>query len=360
MHIGILLHTQVSPHIIDSTYKCHMSSPCVKWPWFLKMWWDWFHLTSVLTMSLVSVRQLGSLCSQKQALKRYFAWSLWDICMRMRGIRFWTCWFLSTDYQTSPVLCFGALVPAPQPPAPCVSYLPASLTDHSFRRKHMWAANTVSPIVQSWLIHRVLQPEIPSEGGVNCKVHLWERKRLRYLLWTAKRPETQWPWMFFTNAAQEPPNTLVCFAMISSYFYRLLFFCLNCLVSKISLSPLSSGLSVSTSCLSQDTTFQGQPAEPFTAGTNPTPYLVDPTWPYQSFAGRWPGLPQLQAAGKARTWGKLASNPNLPWDCVQTDLAASLASQELPGRNTMMSKCKMWRGEGEGNSWAFQMIWSRI
>lgn len=108
----------------------------------------------------------------------------------------------------------------------------------------------------------MLQPEIPSEGGVSCKIHLWESKRLRCLSWTAKRLETQWLWMFFINPAQEPPNTLVCFAMISSYFYRLLFFCLNCLARKISLPSFSSGLSVSTSCLSQNTTFQGSPCTP--------------------------------------------------------------------------------------------------
>lgn len=177
----------------------------------------------------VSCLKLGSwapfVVREKQALKRCFPWSPWDVCTRMRAIRFWTCWFLSTDYQRSPALCFGAAVSAPQPPAPRVTHVslyPQLIVAST--GMHMWAVNTVNPIVSSWLIHRVLQPEIPSEGGVNCKVHLWERKRLRYLSWTAKRPETQWLWMFFINSAEEPPNTLVCFAMISSYFYRLLFF----------------------------------------------------------------------------------------------------------------------------------------
>lgn len=44
--------------------------------------------------------------------------------------------------------------------------------------------------------------------------------------------------------------------------------------------------------------------------------------------------------------GKLANNPNPPWECVQTDLAMRLASQSS-GRNTTTSKCKTWREEDE-------------
>lgn len=47
--------------------------------------------------------------------------------------------------------------------------------------------------------------------------------------------------MFLINPAQEPHSTPVCSAIISSCFYRLLFFCLNCAVKKISLSSFSSG-----------------------------------------------------------------------------------------------------------------------
>ena len=178
---------------------------------------------------LCLLSQLGnwdpSVVREKQALKKSFAWSPWEICMRTRGIRFWTHWFHSTDYQRCPSALLWSCCPSsPASCSLCHSWLPVSQTDHNFHGKHMWAANTVSPIMQSCLIHRVLQPEIPSEGGVSCKVPLWGRKRLRYLSWTAKRPETQWPWIFSINPAQEPPNTLACFAMVSSYFYRLLYF----------------------------------------------------------------------------------------------------------------------------------------
>lgn len=48
--------------------------------------------------------------------------------------------------------------------------------------------------------------------------------------------------MFIINPAQEPHSTPVCSAITSSCFYRLLFFCLNCTVRKISLSSFPSGL----------------------------------------------------------------------------------------------------------------------
>lgn len=81
MHTGIMLHMQVSPHIIVSIYKCYISSPCVKLPWLLKLWWDWYHLISGLFTSLLSVRQLGSLCSTERnrhlegVLPVLFAWA---------------------------------------------------------------------------------------------------------------------------------------------------------------------------------------------------------------------------------------------------------------------------------------------
>lgn len=119
MHIDIILHKHLCIY-----NECYISSLCVKLPWFLEMWLDWLHLISVLTAPLVS---LGSwapfVVREKQVLKSCFAWSLWDICIRMREIRFWTCCFLPTECQRSPVLCLGAAVPAPQPPAPCVSHV---------------------------------------------------------------------------------------------------------------------------------------------------------------------------------------------------------------------------------------------
>lgn len=56
-----------------------------------------------------------------------------------------------------------------------------------------------------------------------------------------QKTETQWSQMFFINPAQKPHSTPACSALISSCFYRLLFFCLNCAVRQISLSSFSSG-----------------------------------------------------------------------------------------------------------------------
>lgn len=58
-------HTGVS-HRAVSTCKGPMSLPCVELSSLLKMQRDSFHLTSVLTTSLVSDSQLGSLCSQRE------------------------------------------------------------------------------------------------------------------------------------------------------------------------------------------------------------------------------------------------------------------------------------------------------
>lgn len=50
--------------------------------------------------------------------------------MRMRGIRFCTWWFLSSECQRSPALCFGAAVPVPQPLLP-VSLMSPCIPDWS-------------------------------------------------------------------------------------------------------------------------------------------------------------------------------------------------------------------------------------
>lgn len=85
------------------------------------------------------------------------------------------------------------------------------------------------------------------------------------------------------------------------------------------------------------------------AASHPTLCLLNPAWPHQPFAGR----PLLQEAGKARTQGSWLSNPNPSWDCLQTDLAMSLASRELPGRNTTTSNCKTQREEAERKQLSF-------
>lgn len=135
MHIGIKLHTWVS-HRALSTCKGPMWRPCMELSSFLKMQRDSFHLTSVLTASLVSARWAPSVAREKKAC--FFYWS-WDICMRKRRIRFWKSWFLSVW------VCRFALELLPQHcnlPLRVPLMCPCTSTDCCFHRKHVWVANS--------------------------------------------------------------------------------------------------------------------------------------------------------------------------------------------------------------------------
>lgn len=83
MLTDIMLHMQVSSHIIVSTHKCHISNLCVKLPWFLRVWWDWYHLIPGLFTSLLLVKQLGSLCSSER--NRHLKGVLPDLFARAQG-----------------------------------------------------------------------------------------------------------------------------------------------------------------------------------------------------------------------------------------------------------------------------------
>lgn len=101
--------------------------------------------------------------------------------------------------------------------------------------------------------------------------------------------------MCFTNPAWEPSAHLSALIWFLPGLPDSLFLvCINSLVRKISLSSFSSGLSVSTSCLSQGAVFQGPPHISSTirvatcravCGWGQSA-LADPAWPYQPFAGR--------------------------------------------------------------------------
>lgn len=82
-----------------------------------------------------------------------------------------------------------------------------------------------------------------------------------------------------------------------------------------------------------------QPAEPFRERGNPTLCLLGPARPYQPFAGRWPGLPQLQATGKARTQGNWPTTQTHPGS-VYKQIWQRAWPPRSSGRNTTTSKCK--------------------
>lgn len=74
-----------------------------------------------------------------------------------------------------------------------------------------------------------------------------------------------------------------------------------------------------------------------------------------AFCRKMAGAAAAPSYRESRDTGKLANNPNPPWECVQTDLAASLASQSS-GRKTTTSKCGTRREEDEGTAELFR--WS--
>lgn len=124
--------------------------------------------------------------------------------------------------------------------SPCHSCLPASLTDRSFHRKrvgrkcsqlhHVTLADTHSAATRDpfWRWGK-LQDTSVGRGDTQVFVMGSQETRNTVVLNVFHKPSTG-------------TSTPVCSAIISSYFYRLLFFCLNSVMRKISLSSFSSGL----------------------------------------------------------------------------------------------------------------------
>lgn len=116
MHIGIKLHTWVS-HRAVSTHKGPMWRPCVELSSFLKMQRDSFHLTSVLTASLVSARWAPSVARKKKAC--FFLLILRHLHEEKKNQVLEELISLCLSLS----LCFGAAAPALQPPTPCAPHV---------------------------------------------------------------------------------------------------------------------------------------------------------------------------------------------------------------------------------------------
>lgn len=148
------------------------------------------------------------------------------------------------------------------------------------------------------------------------------------------------------SPAQEPLDTQVRIAVISPYLYRLIFLCLNHLVGKISPSFFTP-LSASTFCPPYGTAehhlsrCSPSPCKDSSLQRHLQPELIPPVlaWSCLAIAAFcWKlATPRCRERQDTR---KLASNPSLPWDCVQTDLAMSLASHEHRGETARWANVK--------------------
>lgn len=341
MHTGIMLHMQVSPHITVSTYKCYISSPCVKLPWFLKLWWDWYHLISGLFTSLLSVRQLGSLCSTERNRHLEGALPVLFACtqgqeesgsgyivfspLTVRGVQ---SFVLGQPFQ-HPIL----LLPLPLV-SPCIpGWLQLAQETRVCRQHsqpHHVSRNTQCCSQRAFLKVGQAATHICGKGRDSGICHGQPKDWNPMVQNILDKPST------------EPHSTPVCSAIISSCFYRLVFFFLNCEWGRFSLllfrpfkSPHLVCLKTSLSKVSPKPLTLQSPLE-----TGPMPPVL--SWPCLLLEDdRAASAPSYR---ESQDTGKLANNPNPPWECVQTDLAMSLASQSS-GRNTTTSKCKTRREE---------------
>lgn len=292
------------------------------------------------------------------------------MCTRPRAVRFWICWFLLPDYQRSPVLCFGAAIPAPSPPAPNATHA----------SPHPWlivasTGNTCGQETQS------ATPCSPCRNTQCCNQRSFLKvgQAARYICGKGRdsgichgQPR-DWNTMVL-NVLHKPSKGTTQHTSVLCYNFFLflqsvIFLSSLCREEDFSFLILFRPFkSPSLVCLKTSlfkvppmplALLGWQPAEPFGDRANPTLCFLSPARLYQPFAGRWPGLPQLQATGKARTQGNWPTTQTHPGS-VYKQIWQRAWPPRSSGRNTTTSKCKTRREEDERNSRAFQMIWSRI